>query len=92
MKNILFKTMLYILEGIFIFIIHAFLRKNSLPKFVNYNVSSNGLISSFFYLIYIPPLLLLLRILFQTYKNVSQKIFLIQNCYLFVFFFTERNN
>ena len=66
--------------------------KYSLPKFINYQSSSSGLISSFIYIVYISPFFLLFRLLSQTVNRINQPIFIIQNCYLFTVFLLSEVN
>ena len=77
------KFLLFIFESVFIFIILMYLTHHNLPKFVEYKNDSTSFMRGFFYIFYMPPLFVLLRLFFLNINRINQPIFLIQNCHLF---------
>ncbi len=68
------------------------MRDHTLSKFVKVTSGSIDVMSSLLYIVYISPIFLLIRLLFQTINGVIKPIFILQNIYMFTVFLLSSLN
>jgi hypothetical protein len=83
-------SIIIIIECIAIVVLDVKIKKNGLNQF--FEIRSYTDISKVFFLLWILPVVLILRLFIQKNKNLSSILFIIQNTYLFFFFIVSEVN
>ena len=89
-KYYLITSIVIIIECIAILILHVKIKKNSLGHI--FEIRSYADISKVFFLIWILPIIIIIRLLIQKNKILSTLLFIVQNTYLFFFFIVSEVN